>query len=100
MYLWTRISWGVLANQWSTLEAQQSGLPPHQTLAKLNAKAVTLSSFQGVLCVVFKGSTEALGIQCVGRDLGLSMASSKHTDSAAAMGYVGEQLLCGSHILL
>ena len=33
-----------------------------------------------------KGTTEALGIQSVGRDLGLSTTLGVHTDSAAAVG--------------
>ena len=49
-------------------------------------KAVTLSSAEAELCGIVKGTTEALGIQSVGRDLGLEMALSMHTDSAAAVG--------------
>ena len=49
-------------------------------------KAVTLSSAEAELCGIFKGTTDALGIQSVGRDLGLSMILSMHTDSAAAVG--------------
>ena len=47
-------------------------------------KAVTLSSAEAELCGIVKGSTEALGIQSVGRDLGLSTTLSTHTDSGAA----------------
>ena len=46
-------------------------------------KAVTLSSAEAELCGIVKGSTEALGIQSVGRDLSLSKTLSTHTDSAA-----------------
>ena len=47
---------------------------------------VTLSSAAAELCGIVKGTTEALGIQSVGRDFGLSMSLSIHTDSAAAVG--------------
>ena len=47
---------------------------------------MTLSSAEAELCGIVKGTTEALGIQSVGRDLGLSMTLSIHTDSAAAVG--------------
>ena len=33
-----------------------------------------------------KGATEALGIQSLGRDLGIEMAVRVHADSAAAIG--------------
>ena len=49
-------------------------------------KAVTLSSAEAELCGIVKGTTEALWIQSVGRDLVLSMTLSIHTDSAAAVG--------------
>ena len=49
-------------------------------------KVVTMSSAEAELCGIVKGTTEALGIQNVGRDLGLSMTLSMHTDSAAAVG--------------
>ena len=52
-------------------------------------KAVTLSSAEAELCGIVKGTTEALGIQSVGRDLGLSMTLNIHTDSTAAVGICG-----------
>jgi hypothetical protein len=49
-------------------------------------KAVTLSSGEAELCGIVKGTAEALGIQSLGRDLGLEMNVSVHTDSSAAAG--------------
>ena len=49
-------------------------------------EVVTLSSAEAELCRIVKGTTEALGIQSVGRDLGLRMTLSMHADSAAAVG--------------
>ena len=49
-------------------------------------KAVTLSSAEDELCGIVKGTTEALGIQSVARDLGLSTTLSIHANSAAAVG--------------
>jgi hypothetical protein len=49
-------------------------------------KAVTLSSGEAELCGIVKGTAEALGIQSLGRDLGIEMGLSIHTDSAAAAG--------------
>ena len=49
-------------------------------------KAVTLSSAEAELCGIVKGCTEALGIQSLGRDLGVSAKVRVHTDSAAAAG--------------
>jgi hypothetical protein len=49
-------------------------------------KAVTLSSGEAELCGIVKGTAEALGIQSLGRDLGLEMSVSIHTDSSAAAG--------------
>jgi hypothetical protein len=49
-------------------------------------KAVTLSSGEAELCGIVKGTAEALGIQSLGRDLGIEMGVSVHTDSSAAAG--------------
>jgi hypothetical protein len=49
-------------------------------------KAVTLSSGEAELCGIVKGTAEALGIQSLGRDLGIEMEVSVHTDSSAAAG--------------
>jgi hypothetical protein len=49
-------------------------------------KAVTLSSGEAELCGIVKGTAEALGIQSLGRDLGIEMKISIHTDSSAAAG--------------
>ena len=49
-------------------------------------KAVTLSSAGAELCGLVKGTTEALGIQAWGRDLGLDITVRMHADSAAAIG--------------
>ena len=49
-------------------------------------KAVTLSCAEAELSGIFKGTTDTLGNQSVGRDFGLSMTLSFHTDSAAAVG--------------
>jgi hypothetical protein len=49
-------------------------------------KAVTLSSGEAELCGIVKGTAEALGIQSLGRDLGVEMGVSVHTDSSAAAG--------------
>ena len=49
-------------------------------------KVVTLSSAEAELSGIVKSTTEALGIQSVGRDVGLSMTLSILTDSAAAVG--------------
>jgi hypothetical protein len=49
-------------------------------------KAVTLSSGEAELCGIVKGTAEALGIQSLGRDLGIEMSVSIHTDSSAAVG--------------
>ena len=62
------------------------GLALNQTL-ELNAKkAVTLNCAEAELCGIVKGTTEALGIQSVGRDLGLRKTLSIQTHSAAAVG--------------
>ena len=45
-------------------------------------KAVTLSSAEAELYGFVKGTTEALGIQAWGRDLGLEMTVRMHADSA------------------
>ncbi len=49
-------------------------------------KAVTLSSGEAELCGIVKGTAEALGMQSLGRDLGIDMSVSVHTDSSAAVG--------------
>ena len=49
-------------------------------------RAVTLSSAEAELYGLVKATTEALGIQAWGRDLGLEMAVRMHADSAAAIG--------------
>jgi hypothetical protein len=49
-------------------------------------KTVTLSSGEAELNGIVKGAAEALGLQSLGRDLGLEMELSLHTDSAAAVG--------------
>jgi hypothetical protein len=49
-------------------------------------KAVTLSSGGAELCGIVKGTAEALGIQSLGRDLGIEMSIGVHTDSSAAAG--------------
>jgi hypothetical protein len=49
-------------------------------------KAVTLSSGEAELCGIVKGTAEALGIQSLGRDLGIEMGVSVLTDSSAAAG--------------
>ena len=49
-------------------------------------RAVTLSSAEAEFYGLVKGTTEALGIQAWGRDLGLEMAVRMHADSAAAIG--------------
>jgi hypothetical protein len=49
-------------------------------------KAVTLSSGEAELCGIVKGTAEGLGLQSLGRDLGIEMSLSVHTDSAAAAG--------------
>ena len=49
-------------------------------------RAVTLSSAEAELYGLVKGTTEALGIQSWGLDLGLDMAVRMHADSAAAIG--------------
>jgi hypothetical protein len=49
-------------------------------------KAVTLSSGEAELCGIVKGTAEALGIQSLGRDLGVEMEVSVLTDSSAAAG--------------
>ena len=62
------------------------GLPRHQALEHRRKKAVMLSSAEAELCGIVKGTTEALGIQSVVRDPGLSMTLSVHADSAAVVG--------------
>ena len=47
---------------------------------------MTLNSSEAELCGIVKGTTEALGIQSIGRDSCLSMTLNLHTDSAAAVG--------------
>ena len=47
---------------------------------------MTLSSAEAELYGFIKGTTEALGIQAWGRDLGLEMTVRMHADSAAAIG--------------
>ena len=49
-------------------------------------RAVTLSSAEAELYGLVKGTTEALGIQSWGLDLGLTMNVRIHADSAAAIG--------------
>jgi hypothetical protein len=49
-------------------------------------KAVTLSSGEAELCGIVKGTAEALGIQSLGRDLGIEMGVNMYTDSSAAAG--------------
>ena len=49
-------------------------------------RAVTSSSAEAELCGIVRGSTEALEIHGAGRDLGLSMTLSMHTDSTVAVG--------------
>jgi hypothetical protein len=49
-------------------------------------KAVTLSSGEAELCGIVKGTAEALGIQSLGRDLGVEMEVGVLTDSSAAAG--------------
>ena len=49
-------------------------------------KAVTLSSGEAELNGIVKGTAEALGIQSLGRDLGVEMALRVRADSAAAIG--------------
>ena len=49
-------------------------------------RAVTLSSAEAELYGLVKGTTEALGIQAWGRDLGIDMAVRMHADSEAAIG--------------
>ena len=49
-------------------------------------RAVTLSSAEAELYGLVKGTTEALGIQSWGLDLGLTMNLRIHADSAAAIG--------------
>ena len=49
-------------------------------------RAVTLSSAEAELYGLVKGTTEALGIQSWGLDLGLTMQVRIHADSAAAIG--------------
>jgi hypothetical protein len=49
-------------------------------------KSVTLSSGEAELNGIVKGAAEALGLQSLGRDLGISLELSLHTDSAAAAG--------------
>jgi hypothetical protein len=49
-------------------------------------KAVTLSSGEAELCGIVKGTAEALGIQSLGRDLGIEMDVCMYTDSSAAAG--------------
>ncbi len=49
-------------------------------------KVVTLRSGEAELGGIAKGTTEALGIQSLGRDLGIQMAVHVHADSAAAIG--------------
>ena len=51
-------------------------------------KAVTLSSAEAELYGLVKGTTEALGIQAWGRDLGLEIKVRMHADAAAAIGRV------------
>ena len=46
---------------------------------------MTLSSAEAELCGFVKATTEALGIQAWGRDLGLEMTVRMHADSAAAI---------------
>ena len=48
-------------------------------------RAVTLSSAEAELYGLVKGTTEALGIQAWGRDLGLEMPVRMHADSEAAI---------------
>jgi hypothetical protein len=49
-------------------------------------KTVTLSSGEAELNGIVKGAAEALGLQSLGRDLGVEVGLSLHTDSAAAVG--------------
>jgi hypothetical protein len=49
-------------------------------------KAVTLSSGAAELCGIVKGTVEGLGLKSLGRDLGVEMCLSIHTDSAAVVG--------------
>ena len=49
-------------------------------------KAVTLSSGEAELCGIVKGTAEALGIQSIAKDLGVSVQVRIHTDSSAAAG--------------
>ena len=49
-------------------------------------KAVTLSSGEAELCGIVKGAAEALGMQSIGRDLGIELKLRLHTDSSAAAG--------------
>ena len=49
-------------------------------------KAVTLSSAEAELYGLVKGTTEALGIQSWGHDLGIALPVRMHADSAAAIG--------------
>jgi hypothetical protein len=49
-------------------------------------KTVTLSSGEAELNGIVKGAAEALGLQSLGRDLGIEIELSLHTDSAAAVG--------------
>ena len=62
-------------------------------------KAVTLSPAEAELCGIVKCTTESLGIQSVGRDLGLSMALSIPTRQQQSES-VREQVLGGSEISL
>ena len=70
---------------WKSSGVQFEADAHHLILISELEKAVTLSS-EAELCGVVKGTTEAIGIQSDGRDFGLSMTLSIHTDSAAAAG--------------
>ena len=64
-------------------------------------RAVTLSSAEAELYDLFKGTTEALGIQSWGRDLGLEMAVRMHAaDSAAAIGICGRSSIISQLLVL
>ena len=49
-------------------------------------KKITLSSGEAELGAVVRGFSEALGIQCVARDLGVELEPEVHADSSAAIG--------------
>ena len=49
-------------------------------------KKITLSSGEAELGAVVRGFSEALGLQSVGRDLGVELQPEVHADSSAAIG--------------